>query len=162
MVAVRQFPPDVEQLLRFVRRMGQPLARHGRSGTDPLDFIGDVRFRPDVEPGRRLVTQGSEELSFHTARAYTSPRPRYFAMLMLEPGWIDEAPGWRGESLLVRWSDVVAELATRHPEEADGDLALLRDIPVSYTPAFAPTAPVAEPLLVSSAGNDTVVPPAGP
>jgi hypothetical protein len=156
-VAVRQFPPDPQVLLRFVCRVGQPLPRHGRSGTDPLDFIGDVRFRPDVEPERRLVTQGNDELAFHTARAYTSPRPRYFAMLMAEPGWTDEAPGQCGESLLVRWTDVVAELASRHPEHLEDDLALLRDTPVSYTPSFAPTSPVNEPLMVSSSRIDTVV-----
>ncbi len=157
MAAVRHFPADPDALLRVVRNFGEPLLRFGRPGTTAMDYIGDVRYRPDITADKRLVTQGNEELAFHTARAYAPRRPAYFAMLMVEPGWTDQGAGRNGESLLARWQDVVDEFRERFPATAEEDLRLLSGVAVAYKPWFAPIEPANEPVLFRMPEGDVGV-----
>lgn len=136
---VTNFPSTQEDLFYFAQFLGTPMLKHSSMGvgTQPSAFIGDVRLRPDIPAEKRLPTQKDVELTFHTAHAYSNNRPRYFAMLMADPGWRDQESGFNGESLLVRWKDVVTEYQNRYPITAETDLIRLMQTPISYAPWYA-------------------------
>ncbi len=147
LATIAHFPSDAEALVAFARQLGAPMLRRGTAAAAASSFVGDVRWRPDIEAAQRLPTQTASELSFHTARSFEVVRPRYFAMLMVDPGWIDGRPGTNGESLLVRWRDVIAEYHERYPDTADQDLGVLRRTRIAYRPWYLRDEPSHEPLL---------------
>ena len=112
-----------------------------------MDYIGDVRFYSNIGQDTGLPTEGSDRIGFHTAGSYNTLRPGYFAMLMVNPGWRGKRLGDNGESLFVRWSDVIDEYQRRYPLSVAKDIECLMKTPVSYAPAFVKDDVASEPLL---------------
>ncbi|MEL7059252.1 MAG: TauD/TfdA family dioxygenase [Acidobacteriota bacterium] len=146
-VTILGFPGGAVALEQFVRRWGEPMRRGGSSAAPSTPWIGDVRFRPDIESAERLPTQTFRELEFHTARSFERVRPRLFAMLMVDPGWTDEPAGQNGESLLLRWKVAAEELRAAFPGSAEADLNRLTSTPVAYRPWYVQKEVAEEPLL---------------
>lgn len=151
--AVVGFPSDPAQLVDFARRLGPPMRKHSATTDEISAYVGDVRVRPDIDSANQLPTQGSEELSFHTARSYTVNRPRYFAMLMVNPGWLDAPVRHRGESLLVRWADVIAEHECEFASTYELDLRVLSQYRVRYKPSYVSDPAAFEPILSMTDGG---------
>ncbi len=152
------FPPDPDSYVSFARLIGTPMLKHSSTGGGgSMDYIGEVKFRPDIDEEKRMPTQGSEELTFHTARAYTTVRPRYFALLMADPGWRDQKPGLNGESLLVRWNDVMEEFVGEYPHTASSDLHRFMTTNIRYAPWYVKNGVANEPIMKLSSEGDVEV-----
>lgn len=85
---------------------------------------------PNVSEQKRLRTEGNSELGLHTAKAWRIDRPRYFGLLIVNPGWRDQEPGNNGESIFTHIDDALSELRKTHPESFDNDFRLLHETPV--------------------------------
>jgi alpha-ketoglutarate-dependent taurine dioxygenase len=144
---VNDFPSEPEALVEFGRRLGEPMIRRGTSPTQSSAYIGDVRFRPDIGTEQRLPTQTSAPLPLHTARSFEKSRPRYFLLLMVDPGWPATGDASGGESLFVRWQDVVEEFRSTFSATAEADLARLASTPIAYKPWYVKDEPAVEPLV---------------
>lgn len=138
-VRIRGFPTSPDDLYHFGGLLSRPLRKPAfkadtsvRAGV--LAFIGDVRVRADLPEERRLPTQDSVAIGFHTARSSATVRPRYFALLMANQGWTGYPPGSNGESLLVRLEDALAEYRRRYPAQVEDDLRRLVETPIAYKP----------------------------
>lgn len=147
---VNDFPCHPDTLMAFAKLLGSPMLKHSYDGeiVDTMSSIGDIRFRPDMAAEKRMPTQGCEAIALHTAHAYSQTRPRYFAMLMADSGWREEA-GQSGESLLLHWEDSLREYRKHFPDTAEGDIALLMNTPVPYAPWYVHETPTNEPLFRS-------------
>ncbi len=130
-VRVRGVEPDAVALVEFLAPLGMVLGYYGGdAGTHP-DHAGiwKVRYEPSAaERGEGHAVDG--DLPVHSSQSLRAERPPFFAMLMVNPGWQNLAPGLRGESLLVRWSDALAELARESGDAASVRQAALS--PVSF------------------------------
>jgi hypothetical protein len=129
------FPPDPEGYIEFLETLGNPVSNYG-SGTGNAAYsmhpsINVVRCATGLASGQRVQEQGGP-LPPHTARAFSKTRPRYIAMLMANPGW-SAPPGQVGESVIVRWSDVLRHMQQTSPDSYDEDYALLTGTPVTIT-----------------------------
>ncbi|PXX58139.1 TfdA family taurine catabolism dioxygenase TauD [Nocardia tenerifensis] len=117
---VRGFPTEPEKFLEFLRGFGKPLdnysSRSELADDDPHPQINRVKFKPAGQYTRKSVHYSEGELRPHSARSWRTPRPAYFGMLMVEPGWCDTPEGRRGESLVLSWRHLFTRLAER-----DGD-----------------------------------------
>ncbi|MBI4130189.1 TauD/TfdA family dioxygenase [Candidatus Roizmanbacteria bacterium] len=131
-VRVVNFPPDMRTLVEFCSTFGPLMPKYRATGTAPEDYIGDVRIRTDIPPEDRLATERDGELRPHTAKSWGLQRPRYFGILMINPGWTNQSFGMNGESRFVRAGDAVDELQRRFPQTADEDFHLLTTTPVEF------------------------------
>ena len=117
---VRGFPTDPEPFLEFLRGFGAPLdnysSRSELADDDPHPQINRVKYKPKGQYVRKSVHYSEGELRPHSARSWRTPRPAYFAMLMVEPGWRDTPEGERGESLVLSWRNLFSLLAERDGE----------------------------------------------
>ena len=133
---LRNFPPTVDRYISLLEQLGE-LCPNYAAGTANDAYrlhpaINIVRCRP-VAPGEtQRVQEKSGPLPMHTGRSFARRRPLHLAMLMVDPGWIDGPPGDNGESLIVRWGDVLAELRRRFPGQAAEDLRLLTGTALSF------------------------------
>lgn len=114
---VRGVPLDAKRYLGLLRQLGEPLDNYAsRSALDadaPAPQINRVRYRRKGEYTTASVHYVAGELRPHSARSWRDPRPRWFAMLMVDPGWRDTPPGQRGESVVLRWEKLFARRAAR-------------------------------------------------
>ncbi len=160
--AIRNFHPlTAEALVQFAQLLGTPVQKHNTAGKlDPNhqpEYVNKVNFTTNIEREKQLPTQGAAALTMHTARAYSKIKPSYFCMLMVDPGWTNEEPRNNGESMLVRWKDVVKEFYERYPNTAEDDLQLLESTPIAYNPWYITQPPDDKPVLQRLPGNDYVV-----
>jgi hypothetical protein len=136
---VTGFAPDPNRYIDLLRRFGDPLPNYG--GTTPdlpaysLHANINVVKLTDDEDARRLQAQGGP-LAVHSARAFSETRPNFIAMYMANPGWVDAEPGQRGESIVVRWRDVLAYMRRHAPATYAEDLAILSETPLAIVAQF--------------------------
>lgn len=130
LVRVRSFPAHAQELIDFVGKLGTPLAYYGGdTGTHPdATAIWRVRYDHDAS-ARGEVHALDGPLLVHSSQSLLEPRPRYFCMLMVNPGWQDQPSGFNGESLLVPWNDAVKRMSTEYGEDYEAMLAgLMSDV----------------------------------
>lgn len=162
---VRNFSPcSEEQLLKFANLLGVPVQKHNKSGKldagkqlELSDYINKVNYQQNIEEEKRLPTQGAAMLKLHTGRAYSKIKPTYFCMLMENPGWTDYEIGNNGESLLVRWADVIKEYHEHYPATATNDLDILMTTKIAYNPWYINEEPDDSPLIKKIGENDYMV-----
>ncbi len=89
--------PDAVALVEFLAPLGMVLGYYGGdAGTHP-DHAGiwKVRYEPSAaERGEGHAVDG--DLPVHSSQSLRAERPPFFAMLMVNPGWQNLAPGLRG------------------------------------------------------------------
>lgn len=146
-LAINDFPPDPSALLDFSYNFGKPLLKYTKGETDVMDYVADIRLQPNISEDKRRPTQGNSEIKFHTAHSYIVVRPTYFALLMTDQGWLDQSKGNNGESLLIRWKDVIEEFKSRYPLTAEDDLQRLTTTSISYKPWYVEAEPANEPIM---------------
>lgn len=133
---VRGFPTDPARFLEFLRGFGMPLdnysSRSELADDDPHPQINRVKFKPPGQYTRKSVHYSEGELRPHSARSWRTPRPAYFAMLMVEPGWRDTPAGQRGESLVLSWRHLFARLAERDGETFTRHFERLTGTPIRF------------------------------
>lgn len=135
-VLVRNFPPSKDSLIAFCANFGSFLPPYGTRIENMEDMVGDVWVNADVEEQNRLLTEGNSELGPHTAHAWRVERPRYFGLLMIDPGWRDQDQGNNGESVFTHIDAVLSEMRKRYPDSFDKDFNLLRNTPVRLPISF--------------------------
>lgn len=146
-VRVTHFPPTQQVLTDFSKAIGPLMPKYRATGDASEDYVGDVKFRPDISSKDRLATERDGELRPHTAKSWGLERPRYFGLLMVNPGWTDQQKGMNGESMFVRAQDAVVEMARRFPDTIEEDFRLLTTTPVSFTATHLPDDPAHMPIL---------------
>ena len=113
MARITNFPLGLAAFVDFASAWGDPLQYPGGAagGSHPGNpAVHHVRYeKRAAERGELHALQGP--LALHSAHSLREPRPRFFAMLMVNAGWQDGPPGTNGESLLVRWRDVLARFS---------------------------------------------------
>lgn len=118
---IRGFTLDPDIYLEFLSHFGTPLSNYSSRSDlnkqDPHPQINLVKYKPKGQYVKHSVHYVAGGLRPHSARSWCTPRPAYFAMLMVNSGWRDMAPGERGESVVLSWSQLFAQLAER-----DGDI----------------------------------------
>ncbi|TBA92812.1 TauD/TfdA family dioxygenase [Rhizobium ruizarguesonis] len=134
-ILIPNFPLDSKLMLSLLRGLGEPLAEYSRLISDEADAdktgVNVVKLRAIDQTGDRTHHRAGE-LRLHTARSWAYPRPRYFAMLMVEPGWRDSQAGFNGESLIVPWRAVLQRIRDADPIKFDRLFSVLSETPVSF------------------------------
>ncbi|MHB9451227.1 Fe(II)-2OG oxygenase family protein [Pseudomonas amygdali pv. morsprunorum] len=106
---VKNFPLDADVYLALVENYGQPLVNYSSKSLlddgSPNPYINRVKFKLPKNDEAVSIHYVGAELKPHNARSWLNPRPKYFAMLMVDPGWRDTDVGSRGESKIVEWAD---------------------------------------------------------
>jgi hypothetical protein len=133
---VRNFPTDPDTYLAFLGGFGTPLANYS-SRSDlakdaPHPQINRVKYKPKGEYVKHSVHYVGGELSPHSARSWCTPRPAFFAMLMVDPGWRDTPEGERGESVVLSWRHLFKQLAARDGELFAEHFARLTGTPIRF------------------------------
>lgn len=119
-VRVSSFPGDAADLIGFINHVGDPLEYYGGDTGSHPDQPAVWRVRYEQEASLRGETHALDgPLAVHSSQSLLEPRPRYFCMLMVNPGWQDNAPGLNGESLLVPWAKVFERLDQDHVNYRD-------------------------------------------
>jgi alpha-ketoglutarate-dependent taurine dioxygenase len=133
---VHGFPLDPEEFLAFLGAFGTPLANYSSRSdlekSDPHPQINRVKYKRREEVKKHSVHYVAGGLRPHSARSWYSPRPRFFSMLMIEPGWRDTPPGERGESLVLNWHAMFEELAERDGDVFEEHFARLSETPITF------------------------------
>jgi hypothetical protein len=132
---VESFPLDAEDFVNFIRNFGMPLPNYA-SGEDLAAYrvhpnINRVRYEPRKAASPRFHEVGGA-FPPHSARSWSKVRPRYFALLMCNPGWIDRKHGENGESIMVRWSDVLCSMRSEDPAQFEIDFDILSRTPLTF------------------------------
>ena len=132
---VRGFPVDADIYLEFLADFGAPLANYSSRSDlekdDPHPQINRVKYKKK-QGAAKSVHHVAGGLRPHSARSWAAPRPSYFAMLFVEPGWRDAPAGERGESVVVSWHGLFIRLAERDPEAFAEHFARLSTIPITF------------------------------
>lgn len=133
---VRGFPTDPDIYLEFLRGFGTPLANYS-SRSDlakdgPHPQINQVKYKPKGQYNHKSVHYVAGELLPHSARSWCTPRPAFFAMLMVNPGWRDTAEGERGESIVLSWQHLFTRLAERDSDVFTGHFDRLSRTPIRF------------------------------
>jgi alpha-ketoglutarate-dependent taurine dioxygenase len=133
---VRGFPSDPHSYLAFLCKFGTPLANYSSRSqlekSDPHPQINRVKYKRKSEIVTQSVHYVAGGLRPHSARSWFGPRPRYFAMLMVEPGWTDTADGQRGETVVLNWHGMFAELAERDGDVFEHHFERLAGTPITF------------------------------
>ncbi|MEU2246322.1 TauD/TfdA family dioxygenase [Streptomyces sp. NPDC019224] len=148
---LRNFPIDVDQYIGLLSRLGELCPNYAAGSTKDLytlhEAINIVRCRAPQAAGPERVQEKAGSLPMHSGRSFARRRPLFLAMLMTDPGWQDLEPGSNGESLIVRWGDVLAEVRRRHPEHWAEDLRLLTSRAMSFPASHLDEEPSLVPFL---------------
>lgn len=155
-VKVVNFPLDKTVFAEFSKNLGPLMPKYKTTGISPEDYIGDVKIRTDIRPEDRLATERDGELKPHTAKSWGRERPRYFGLLMVDSGWIDQPSGMNGESIFVRTNDAVDEMQRLYPETFEEDFLLLKNTPVEFTATHLKDQVARMPLLFPISKNGTL------
>lgn len=129
-VLIKNFPMSKDALAIFCSKFGILLSKDRGVVVTAEDAVGDVWINSNKDEKERLLTEGPLELKPHTAVSWRITRPKYFGLLMVDPGWRDEPPGNNGESNFIHLQDILGTMAQRNPESFENDYQLLRKIPV--------------------------------
>ena len=132
---VRGFPLDAGHYMDFLGNFGEPLANYSSRSDlakdDPHPQINRVKYKP-AQGAAKSVHHVAGGLRPHSARSWAAPRPSYFSMLFVEPGWRDAPEGERGESVVVSWHDLFTKLAERDPEVFPEHFTRLSKTPITF------------------------------
>lgn len=135
-VLIKNFPASKDRLTTFCANFGSFLPPYGTRIENIDDMVGDVWVNPNISTEERLLTEGNSELGPHTAHAWRVERPRFFGLLMIDPGWRDQEQGNNGESIFTHINDILAEIKIRFPESYSYDFRLLHttsvELPVHH------------------------------
>jgi hypothetical protein len=133
---VRGFPTVAETFLEFLGGFGTPLdnysSRSELADDAPSAQINRVKYKPKGQYTKKSVHYTEGELRPHSARSWRAPRPAYFAMLMVDPGWRDTPEGERGESLVLSWRNLFTRLAERDGEVFARHFERLTAMPIRF------------------------------
>ncbi|GAB3478847.1 TauD/TfdA family dioxygenase [Amycolatopsis cihanbeyliensis] len=133
---VRGFATEPGRYLEFLRGFGEPLANYASRSDldkeDPHPQINRVKYKRKGEYAKQSVHYVAGGLRPHSARSWRAPRPAYFAMLMVDPGWRDTPEGERGESLVLCWQRFFARLAERDGDLFDEHFRRLRSTSITF------------------------------
>jgi alpha-ketoglutarate-dependent taurine dioxygenase len=133
---VHDFPTDPDAFLTFLNEFGTPLANYSSRSdlekSDPHPQINRVKYKRREDVEKHSVHYVAGGLRPHSARSWYAPRPRFFSMLMIEPGWRDTPPGERGESLVLSWHAMFNELAERDGDVFEEHFARLSETPITF------------------------------
>lgn len=131
---IHNFPQDPDVYVGFLQSFGAPFENYSNLGEmhkdEPHPLLNRVRYRaPEI---RRTFSAHYIDgpLFLHVARAWTDPRPSMFAMYMVDAGWRHLPSGQNGESLFVRWHDLL--LNKRDDEEFQAHLRILKERQVEF------------------------------
>ena len=126
-VRISNFTPEIPAFVEFVENWG-PLRYYAANtvGAHPEHAaIHHVRYEPAAAArGELHALEGP--LGLHSAQSMREPRPACFAMLMIDPGWLDGPPGHNGESIFVEWRRALDELVRRFGRDGEVMLQALR------------------------------------
>jgi len=133
-ICIPSFPINAATMLGFLKDLGEPLADYARL------IPGEISVAPDLNvvklrkgpPGKVRTHHRSGELVPHTARSWAKQRPRYFAMLMVEPGWRDGPTHSNGESLYVPWRLALDRMRRESALKFGAAFEILMDTPVFF------------------------------
>ncbi len=132
---LRNFPPDMDLFAEFLSSFGQLLSNYGEKyGLESYSkhpSINVVRYQ-ERDGGDKFVHEQGGELRAHSARSWSKARPAFFSMLMVDPGWLDQESGQNGESISVRWRDVLSLLEAKDAELFARDFQLLTTTPLRF------------------------------
>ncbi|KOX14628.1 TauD/TfdA family dioxygenase [Micromonospora profundi] len=135
-VLIRDFPLDPDQYLAFLGQFGTPLSNYSSRSDlakdDPHPQINRVKYKPKGQYVKQSVHYVGGELRPHSARSWCTPRPAYFAMLMVDPGWRDTPEGERGESVVLAWRHLFEQLSARDGEAFEAHLAHLTGTAITF------------------------------
>jgi len=133
---VRGFATEPGRYLEFLNHFGTPLANYSSRSAladhDPHPQINRVKYKRKDESAAQSVHYVAGGLRPHSARSWCAPRPAYFAMLMVDPGWRDAEAGQRGESVVLGWHHLFERLAERDGEVFAEHFARLSRTPVTF------------------------------
>lgn len=133
---VRNFPTEPGSYLSFLGRFGTPLANYSSRSDlakdDPNPQINRVRYKPKGAYAKHSVHYVAGALRPHSARSWCTPRPAFFSMLMVDPGWRDTPAGERGESVVLAWRHLFARLAERDGDVFAEHFARLTSTPITF------------------------------
>ncbi|WP_299928914.1 TauD/TfdA family dioxygenase [uncultured Nocardioides sp.] len=127
---VAGFPGDANELVAFLAMVGPPLTYYGGDTGSHPDQAAVWRVRYEHEASLRGETHALEgPLAVHSSQSLLEPRPHYFCMLMVNPGWQDNERGFNGESLLAPWAEAFKALDEENPDYDDLLHTLMNPIP---------------------------------
>jgi hypothetical protein len=127
-VRISNFEPEVSAFVEFVENWGSPLRYYAANvvGAHPDHAaIHHVRYQAAAAARGELHALDGP-LGLHSAQTMRDPRPACFAMMMIDPGWLDGAPGQNGESIFVEWRRALRELVRRFGRDGESMLEDLR------------------------------------
>jgi alpha-ketoglutarate-dependent taurine dioxygenase len=133
---IRGFPTDPLAFLKLLDCFGEPLTNYSSLSDlekdDPNTKINRVRYKRGKAGGPKSVHYIDGELKPHSARSWRMQRPRYFSMLMVDPGWRDTDEGQRGESVVLEWRYMFQQLAAQDGDTFERHFERLRTMPVHF------------------------------
>jgi hypothetical protein len=130
---VKEFPTEVEKFVSFLGELGQVLENY-EVGAGYGTPQGAYRFinRVRIDPRGKLLHNCAGALPPHSARSWAIQRPRFFAMLMVDPGCQLGPEGSNGETLLVRWQDAL-RILQQESQDFKQDLELLSRVALPFS-----------------------------
>lgn len=112
------FPTDVSRFVDLLSALGEPLEYYGGGVGSHPGHSAVWRVRYDEAANQRSEAHAADgPLMVHSSQSLRDPRPKYFAMLMVNAGWQTQPPGFNGESLLTSWRDAFRHLRSHHLDQ---------------------------------------------
>lgn len=131
---VHNFPKDPETYVGFLQSFGKPFENYSSLGEmhkdEPHPLLNRVRYRAPETRKTFSAHYVDGALAMHCARAWTDPRPARFAMFMVDSGWRHLPAGQNGESLFVRWHDLL--LNNSDNTEFQAHLQILKERSIQF------------------------------
>lgn len=133
---LRQFGAEPQKLMQMATQfglVGQNYRRaSGMSDLEEDDFPFNVVKVKPPRSGAMLLHEKAGGLRLHSARSWAKHRPKYFMLVMVEPGWRDFSFGLNGESLYAPWRSAIKYLAETQPSNYNKIMDALR-VPITFT-----------------------------
>lgn len=148
---LREFPVAVDAYIGVLSELGELCGNYAAGSAKAAyrlhPVINVVRCQPAPRDGPQRVQETGGALPPHSGRSFAQRRPLYLAMLMADPGWTDAEPGRNGESLIIRWGDVLIAMRERYPREWAEDRRLLAGVSAKFAASFLAEEPSGLPVL---------------
>jgi hypothetical protein len=137
MAYVKQFPTTSSDYVLLAEELGTPLLNYASKSTlqdkTPDPVINQVKIKKIRADEANSVRYVSGNLNPHNARSWLNPRPSYFSMLMISPGWVDTRPGNRGESKIVKWQSFFKSLQALDSKRYSKCVAVLMNTDIKFS-----------------------------
>lgn len=137
-VLLNNFTIDPLVYVRFLEQFGFIYDNYGYNSDSPAYSLNPklnrVKFNSENSNNFQEV---SANLPIHSARAWGHPRPKYFSMLMVNSGWTDGERWENGESIFVKWSNVLSEMKKQFPHQFMNDLNILMNTKFPFKPSVS-------------------------